>query len=345
MIRNSTSTKDVNKKDVEKIKKLLENFPQLKYTNIFYPIFDMENKENMKLIPHTCETIHNLAYDDAIFPAPILVSAFMICYNLPVLIYRLPKDIRFDNLIENEQALKDGLNLKLKIDETHLELVKHIFPKVNINNISNVFVLGSFQKYPEKRIGVMNIEHYKKTGRTKLLERVAITKTNWASFAFILQKTQTESMQEKGVINLKYSLVNLIAESFELPRVQDVCPMIAQAASTLIFQLDIANKLYSEKTKKEYKTEDEIEVKEKDSKIEEVVIQESDSEIEGERPSLKTPKKPQIPVSSTPKTETGKNKNRLIYEKSPVPNFSTSPITEERGKKYRNIVDSVLNFA
>ena len=343
MIRNSASTKDVDKKKVEKIKNLLENFPQLKYTNVFYPIFDMENKENIKLIPHTCETIHNLAYDDAIFPAPILISAFMIFYNLPVLIYRLPKDIRFDNLIGNEQSLKEGLKIDLQVDETHLKLVKHIFPKMNINNIKTVFVLGSFQKYPEKRIGVMNIEHYKKTGRTKLLERVAITKTNWASFAFILQKTQTESMQEKGVINLKYSLVNLIAESFELPRVQDVCPMIAQAASTLIFQLDIANKLYSEKTKKEYKTEDEIEVKEKDSKIEEVVIQESESEIEGGSPSLKTPKKTQIPVFSTPKTETGKNKNRPMYNKSPIHNFSTSPRTEK--KKYRNIVDSVLNFA
>ena len=72
------------KKNVVKMKSLLENFPELSLQQNFFSISKTDENES-----HTCESIHDLAYNDTPFLSPLLISAFMILLNKPISVYIL----------------------------------------------------------------------------------------------------------------------------------------------------------------------------------------------------------------------------------------------------------------
>ena len=303
------------------MKSLLENFPELSLQQNFFSISKTDENES-----HTCESIHDLAYNDTPFLSPLLISAFMILLNKPISVYILENG-HFDDLVGNSATSK---SLEIKESTYNSSIVNFLFGSKTPND---AFIIGKYRKIPEKRIGVMNLDLYKKNKSIRLLEKVSFTKTNWGSFAFIQRKTVNETMRERYTLILKYQLINLLSRSFDFNGIHEVCPRVAAAAATLQYSLDVSSglddaprKIMSEKEKVE-NVETSEEVVEKS--IEETEESTSSTFVTPQKGSKDTP-------SSSPKTKQSRRKRPEQQSDAKKITFST--------KKFRGNIDTLLSF-
>ncbi len=318
------------KKNVIKMKSLLENFPELGLQENFFPVLRTDKKES-----HTCESIHDLAYNDTPFLSPLLISAFMILIDKPISVYML-EDGSFDDLMAAPVTSK---SLKIKESTYNTSIVKFLFDSKTPNY---AFIIGKYRKIPEKRIGVMDLDLYRKKKSIRLLEKVSFTKTNWGSFAFIQRKTVNETMRERYTLILKYKLINLLSRSFGFNGIHQVCPRVAAAAATLQYSLDVSSGLdetpqkviKTEKEKEEnVETSEEVEGKLK----EETEESEESDEKNKEESSSNTFVTPQKGYNNAPSPNTkhfGRKKPRQPFSANKSP-FS---------KKFKGSIDTLLSF-
>ena len=219
------------KKNVVKMKHLLEKFPELRFQKLFFPVLKDNNNNS-----HTCESIHDLAYNDLPFLSPLLLSAFMVLLNKPISVYILENG----DLQDLTHTSTNTEGLKIKESDYISAIIESLFGSKTPND---AFVIGEYKKIPEKRIGVLNLERYKKNKSIKLLENISFTKTNWGSFAFIQGQTINKRKKERYTLVLKYKLINLLSESFGFNGIHEVCPRVAAAAATLQYSLDVSTGL------------------------------------------------------------------------------------------------------
>ena len=306
------------------MRKLLDEFPELLLKETFFPVSETGNK-----LKHTCESIHNLAYDDMPFKTPLLISAFMIVLDRPIDVYTL-KTKSLDIIAQS----KSGRDEKIEKDPFNSRIIEFLFKSRKSKEVTEAFLVGEYNQIPEKRIGVMDLKLFKKNKKVRLLENISWTKTNWGSFAFIKRKTVNETMRDNQVLILKYKLINLLSASFGFSQLDEVCPQVAKAAATLQYSLNISNslkdisdissrvKIPREEEKEKYEEEEEDEEKEEDEEEEEEKKDVSSSRV--------TPQKGVKGTSSlTPVT-----KNMPRRKKIPLGSVS----------KLRGSIDTLLSF-
>lgn len=308
-------------KNVIKMKSLLKKFPELGLQENFFPVLKTDGNER-----HTCESIHDLAYNDTPFLSPLLISAFMILLNKPISVYILESG-SFDDLEEISVTSK---NLKIKENTYNKSIVNFLFDSKTPNN---AFIIGKYRKIPEKRIGVMNLELYKKNKSIQLLEKISFTKTNWGSFAFIQRKTVNETMRERYTLILKYKLINLLSRSFGFNGIHEVCPRVAAAAATLQYSLDISSVL-DDVSRQKIKHVKKQEVVETSKEKTEVLESDENKEKASTSSTFVTPQKG-LP-SSSPKT-------KQFGRKRPGQPSSGQKITFS-GNKFKGSIDTLLSF-
>ena len=320
------------KKNVMKMKSLLENFPKLSLQENFFSVSETYENES-----HTCESIHDLAYNDTPFLSPLLISAFMILLNKPISVYILESG-SFDDLVGSKATSK---NIKIKESNSNSSIVDFLFDS---KTPSDAFVIGKYRKIPEKRIGVMNLNLYKKNKTVQLLEKVSFTKTNWGSFAFIQRKTVNETMRERYTLILKYKLINLLSESFGFNGIHEVCPRVAAAAATLQYSLDVSSSLDNVPQQKIKHNKEEIEKVEKSEETLETSKEETEEfesdEKNKEESSSSTFVTPQKGSKNTPSSSP---KTKQFGRKRPGQPPSAKKVTFST-KQFRGSVDTLLSF-
>jgi hypothetical protein len=307
-----------DQKNVLKMRKLLEKFPKLLLKETFFTVSEAENK-----LKHTCESIHNLAYDDMPFKTPLLISAFMIVLDRPIDVYIL-KTKSLDIIAQS----KSGQDEKIEKDPFNSRIIEFLFESRKSKEVTEAFLIGEYNKMSEKRIGVMDLKLFKKNRKVKLLENIHLTKTNWGSFAFIKRKTVNETMRDNQVLILKYKLINLLSASFGFSQLDEVCPQVAKAAATLQYSLDISNSL-KDISGISSRVEIPLEKKEKDEEEEEKDEDEEKKDIGSSHVTPQKGLKGSSPSSLTPVT-----KNMPRRKKIPPGSVS----------KLRGSIDTLLSF-
>lgn len=323
------------KKNVVKMKSLLENFPELGLQENFFPVSRTDKNES-----HTCESIHDLAYNDTPFLSPLLISALMILLDKPISVYIL-EDGSFDDLMAAPVTSK---KLKIKESTYNTSIVKFLFDSKTPND---AFIIGKYRKIPEKRIGVMNLDLYKRNKSVQLLEKVSFTKTNWGSFAFIQRKTVNETMRERYTLILKYKLINLLSRSFGFNSIHEVCPRVAAAAATLQYSLDVSSGLddapqkviKSDKEKEENveSSEKVVEKSKEETKESESVEEDEKNKEESSSSTFVTPQK------GSNNTQSSSPKTKQFGRKRPEQPLSAKKFTFS-SKKFRGNIDTLLSF-
>jgi hypothetical protein len=340
---------------VSSMKKLLAEFPQLLLKETFFPVAKTEKKTK-----HTCESIHNLAYDDVPFKTPLLISAFMILLNSPIVVYTL-KNETFDGLLKK---LSENPFPIIEEDEFNSSVIKFL-SKIGLFNSkkpNNALLVGKYEQIPEKRIGVMDLKQYKDHKKVKLLENISFTKTNWGSFAFIKGKTVNDTKIENQTLILKYQIINLLSASFGFKGLHEVCPQVAAAAATLQYSLDVSSGLESNslKGKNSYKKKVEEKIEEKEKIKEEKIKEEKIKEEKIKEEKIKEEK------IKEEKIKEEKIKEKVFVKKTEVPftpqkvqkgsTSSSTPSTEPeitlkmKSKltpvefKFKGSIDTLLSF-
>ena len=253
----------VSENDIEILRDILNLYPQLKFVDSTFPL-DPKDEQHSKEYGrmYNCEDIHNLAYNDALFAGPIILTSFMIYYKTPVSVYHLPEGMTM-NQFSNKKA---GIHIPLTIDETHEEIINELRNKGLFKIVPPVaIVVQKYQNRIEKRIAIFDLNTYQRnldndnrTGLVHLLEIPKYVKHNWGSIMLLTRQTimgdtlsynqdkRIYNENSKAILRVKKNLINLFSTTMGYRELGSTCPQTAVAAAAAIHYELTVNTMYIE---------------------------------------------------------------------------------------------------